>query len=304
MRIVAIELPFAVACVLLMPVSILLADITVSRTDVAGRLARQVTVPERSEAAKAETEQLKVRTQELLERITGEVLPSTLTADSVDALHASIDRPIVMKYADEEYQALLLKIHVLNVKVSLEYLRRFPPLSDETRAALRGQVSSLFDSIEKSMHRQLVAIDPPLANRKEIEDVTADAEQRLLAEIGSDALSHRLTRPIDDPALAALGRDFDRRLAESIDALKGELAAIPKNEERVQSRRFVLARVVGSAIQAFRRQTSAPERQAFDPDTVVPEYGKLAADLSAIEAKLRSRARNPGTRPTSRPAPR
>lgn len=263
---------------------------TLGRPIAVTRMQAQVTLSPQLAASADQREKVLEAVRAEIARSATTFLPAELIVPSERGLATIVDRALLVRFADAEYMRVLVEQRMSEVKGQIAYQAMFPPPDPQQEELLRRTVLRVIEGMHISMERHLKG-PRPLYTQEEIAQCLQPMRQRLLSRIG-DPDSYWLIVPIADDAIDVLLKDFEDRLAGSMDRIAARNARYKRattqelrsNEDMVRAQ--ILAEVTSPMNKIVMRRTTDPMRRSFDPESVAPGYSALSTRLKEISNEL------------------
>lgn len=232
-------------------------------------------------------------------------LPEVLNGADPGAIDTLMHPHLILRYNNAEYVKLLARKAILDIRILLEFQRRFEPLSSNERLALGKAINEFVDSIRATTHKY---VDKYIRSA-DIDAHVDSIREDLVGHIG-DRNSYYLTRVPTPDRLVRLFAEFDERLAKTKDAipqrlrggmptgpivlpskkqlepLRGSGGASTQIAPSVNEINAILNEITRPAVSIFLDATSKPELKALDPNELVPGYAEAVKGLNELEMRL------------------
>ncbi|MHC4646003.1 MAG: hypothetical protein ACYTBJ_10905 [Planctomycetota bacterium] len=276
------------------------ADYQVPRTAVLDQLNSRVTLAEHLSETLGENER-----EGLLRQVRQEItdtgrqqLPETMSASSERDIQASLPT-IVLNYDNIEFNRLLARKSLTDVKLNIAFQRYVPDLSDTQTKALENDIRKVVDRMRESMVKHIGQYFVEEEINDHLEQVQAD----LLAKIPSKNTYAFKRRPQPE-ILADFLAEFDRRLELTASRVPERLAAGDDIDDQIQRDNFVkalrhgiLMEITVRTITILAEKTIEPELAGLElnPDDFAPGYLALVHTIGRMERKLRDEQRKKRT---------
>lgn len=265
----------------------------ISRDDLVAEVQRQVVTPPGMEPQ--EGEQAIERVRRAIADAAPDMLPASISAPA-QSIDAAINTPVIINFSSQRYCDLLGRLALANVRLRLAYLSDHPPLSDASKTQLKENITTILGHAKETMVKHLTG--EQLFTTEEVSQAVQNTEIKMLSRIGSNAMAQTLVSPLSEEQVRALLADFDARIETNAADIQKQLQRVgPRNDRTIPQRQAIAGQIVRTLEKVIERRTG-PQGPAFDPDSVVAGYSKLAHEFGEVEHTLRMRGSS-GAEPTT-----
>jgi len=271
------------------------AETTLSRQDIAGYIGGNIIFT--GDALQSESERQAYIQSLGIDELLQSFCPQSVVFEDKQLIGRFSTSKIFLENKNDQYNSLLIKKHAMDVLLMNEQWKLIPVIDNDTQDAINKSLETLSDGMALSFKKHFEGEIP-----EEMVNYRLDKFKLEMMSQINDKNCYALKVPMQGEDIKRLVEVFDKRLEASIErankrikdaeeamATENKVAFSGGGEDVDNYKDFTIAKIITESIRPLKKQvyteTSAPQLENFNPDTIVPGYSEVVEKISRIRAE-------------------